>query len=92
MDINKVIENLEREIKLLENEGDCVGIRISDEFGFFIQVEEWDDGKEYFVEPNTREDDCFEPIGDSFGVEFGDFDELKKQITLYLEKNIQEHS
>lgn len=87
MNINEMVENVEREVRKLKNCGDSVGIKIKNDFGFFIEVEEHDNGKEYFIEPNTvDEDDCFEPIGDNFGVSFGDFQELRKAITNYLNK------
>lgn len=87
MNINDMVKKVEKEVKLLKNCGDSIGIKINKDFGFFIEVEEYDDGKEYFVEPNSiDEDGCFEPIGDNFGVSFGDFEGLRNIISDYLNK------
>lgn len=87
MNIKEMVKKVEKEVKLLENTGDNAGIKIKKDFGFFVEIEEYRDGKEYFIEPNKiDEDNCFEPIGENFGVSFGDFKELRKVITNYLNK------
>lgn len=85
--MNNMIAKVENEVKKLYNCGDTVGIQLTHNFGFVIEVEEYEDGSEYFIEPNTiDEDGCFEPIGDNCGVPFGDFTELRIVISNYLNK------
>lgn len=86
--LNNVLENLINEVKLLENKGDCVGVKITNKVGIFVEVEENEDGKEYFVEINdVDDDDCFEPIGENFCEKFGDFEAIKSIARGYLRYN-----
>ena len=86
---NKVLENLIDEVKLLKNEGDNVGIKITNSVGIFIEVEEnEDEEKEYFIEINNIDKDgCFEPIGENYCEKFGDFETIKNIARGYLRYN-----
>lgn len=71
---NKIIE----EVKALKNIDDCVGIKIEDDKGLFIQVEDDAiDGKMYFVELNDIDENGWYPCDGHSGVsKFGDMKAL----------------
>lgn len=79
---NKIIE----EVKLLENVDDGVGIKIGNDKGLFIQVVDYGEGKEYFIELNdVYEDDVYEPCKEyNASSEFGDMEKLIENIEQYL--------
>lgn len=82
---NKII----KEVKMLKNTDDCVGIKIGDDKGLFIQVENINNEKVYFIELNeVDEDNVYEPCGEynTFS-KFGDMKELIEAIEQYISIN-----
>ncbi len=74
------------EVNLLENINDSVGIKIGNNKGLFIQVVDYGDGKEYFIELNdVDEDNVYEPCKEynTFS-EFGNMKKLIENIEKYL--------
>lgn len=80
---NEIIE----EVKLLKDIHDCVGIEIGDGKGLFIQVDNYDGDKTYFIELNDVDEEyVYEPCAEYNAVSrFGDTEELIRVIELYLE-------
>lgn len=74
------------EVKSLKNVDDCVGIKIGNNKGLFIQVVDYGDEKEYLIElNNVDEENVYEPCMDyNSSSEFGNMDELIKNIEEYL--------
>lgn len=80
---NKII----KEVKLLKDVDDGVGIKMDSDKGLFIQVVDYGEGKEYFIElNNVDENDVYEPCKEynTFS-NFGNMEELIKAIVLYVE-------
>lgn len=74
------------EVKHLKNVDDCVGIKIDNNKGLFVQVVDYGDGKEYFIElNNVDEENVYEPCMDyNSSSKFGNMEELIKNIEEYL--------
>lgn len=85
--MKKELKNkLLKEVKMLEDVDDCVGINIENNKGLFIQVVNYDGEKEYLIELNdVDEDNVYEPCKEYNVVsKFGDMEELIKSIEEYL--------
>ena len=79
-------DRIVEEAILLEDIDDCVGIKIRNDIGLFIQVVDYGEGKEYFIELNSVDrDNVYEPCKDynAFS-EFRDMKKLIKSIEDYL--------
>ena len=72
-------EILELAKKELKEAGDDIGYTMPDgKYHFYIYLDEVDE-KIYVVEPNRVENGAHDPFtGDTYGAEFGDFEELKE--------------
>ena len=85
--VNDLKSKIIEEVKLLKNVDDCVGIKIGNNKGLFVQVVDNGEGKEYFIElNNVGEDNVYEPCKDygAFST-FGNMEELIATISLYLD-------
>ena len=89
---NIIKEKIIKEVKLLTQAGECVGIKISNDKGLFIQVDyslndNLERVKEYFIELNDVDsDNVYEPCGHyNERVEFGNIELLIDKIEKYLE-------
>ena len=74
------------EVNLLTEIDDCVGIKIGNDKGLFIQVVDNGGGKEYLIELNdVDEENVYEPCKEynAFS-EFGNMEKLVKSIENYL--------
>ena len=82
---NKIIEEVEK----LKDIDDCVGIKIDNNKGLFIQVVNYGDGKEYLIELNDIDEEnngwypCEFPGYNAFS-RFGDMKKLIKAIEEHL--------
>lgn len=79
---DKIVE----EVKLLKAVDDCVGVKIGNNKGLFIQVVDYGDGKEYLIELNDVDaDNVFEPCKEyNAFAEFGNMEKLVKSVENYL--------
>lgn len=79
-------DKIVKEVMPLKDVDDCVGIKIDNDKGLFIQVIDYGEGKEYFIELNdVDEDNVYEPCKDyNASSEFGNMEELIKTIEDYL--------
>ena len=79
---DKIVE----EVKLLKEVDDCAGVKIGSNKGLFIQVVDYGDGKEYFIELNdVDEDNVYEPCKEyNAFAEFGNMEKLVKSVENYL--------
>ncbi len=85
--LGKDLENtIIEEMKFLKDIEDCVGIDIADGKGLFIQVVDYGEGMEYFIELNDVDvDGVYEPCGDyNISSPYGDMDMLIKNIEDYV--------
>lgn len=75
-----------KEVMLLEDVDDGVGIKIDSNKGLFIQVTDYGEGKEYFIElNNVDEDNVYEPCKEyNVSSEFRNMEALIKNIEDYL--------
>lgn len=81
--------NIVREVQLLEDVDDSVGIDLGDGHGLFIQVVNYGEGKEYMLELNDIIDDAYEPCAkQNASSEFGNMEKLLSVIDEYLEANL----
>lgn len=79
---NKIVEL----VALLKDVDDCVGIKIGNNKGLFIQIVYYDEEKEYLIELNdVDEDNVYEPC-ESYNAfsEFGNMEELINTIEKYV--------
>lgn len=86
--MNNVIDKVIKKAESLKDIGDCFGIKITNNKGLFIQVEQNIDGeKEYFIELNDVDDeDCYYPCGEyNESAEFNNMEMLVDKIKMYLE-------
>ena len=84
--VKELKDKIIKEANLLENVDDCVGIKIGNGKGLFIQVVDYGEGKEYLTELNdVDEDNTYEPCKEynAFS-EFGDMEKLIENIEKYL--------
>lgn len=84
--VKELKDKIIKEVNLLENVDDCVGIKIGNGKGLFIQVVDYGEGKEYLIELNdVDEDNIYEPCKEynAFS-EFGDMEKLIENIEKYL--------
>lgn len=79
---DKIVE----EVKLLTEIDDCVGIKIGNDKGLFIQVVDYGNGKEYLIELNdVDEENVYEPCKEyNAFAEFGNMEKLVKSVENYL--------
>lgn len=79
---DKIVE----EVKLLTEVDDCVGVKIGNNKGLFIQVINYGNEKEYLIELNdVDEDNTFEPCKEyNAFAEFGNMDKLIESVENYL--------
>lgn len=87
MELTKELKDkIVNEVSRLENIDDSVGIAIGDNKGLFIQLVDYGEGKEYFIELNDiEEDNVYEPCKEyNAFAEFGDMENLIKNIEQYL--------
>lgn len=82
----KLKDKIVEEVKLLEDIDDGVGIVIGNDKGLFIQVVDYGEGKEYFIELNNIEEgNVYEPCKEyNVFSKFGDIENLVKNIEQYL--------
>ena len=83
---NKIIEEVEK----LKDIDDCIGIKIDNNKGLFIQVINDDKEKEYLIELNDIDEDngCWYPcenLGYNAFSRFGDVENLIKAIEEHLQ-------
>lgn len=89
---NEIREQIVREVSLLKNDGDCIGIPISEKAGIFVQIVDYGDGFEYLIELNRI---------DFYGAwipsakynafsNYGNIDMLLETIQTYLKDNEME--
>lgn len=84
---NELKNRIIKEVKLLKDVDDSVGIKMDSNKGLFIQVVDYGEGKEYLIElNNVDENDVYEPCKEynAFS-DFGNMEELIKTIVLYVE-------
>lgn len=85
-----ITEKIIKEVKLLKNVGDSCGIKLANDKGLFIQVEQKEEFNsnemEYFIELNEVDNEnCYEPCGDyNERAEFGNMEILIDKIEKYL--------
>jgi hypothetical protein len=87
---NNLMKTIKTEVSQLTDIDDSTGIKLNDNKGLFIQVVDYGEGKEYFVELNNIDTDgAYEPCADyNASSEFGDFEHLINIIDDYLEDNL----
>jgi hypothetical protein len=54
---NKIKQLIKYEVSLLEDIDDCFGLKIARNKGVFVEVVDYGDGKEYFIELNDIDSD-----------------------------------
>lgn len=86
----EIKKNIREEVSLLKDVWDAVGIDLNEEKGLFIQVLDYGEGKEYFIELNDIVDRAYEPCANyNESSEFGDIDKLMLCIEDYLLANLK---
>lgn len=83
--------SIRKEVFLLKDVDDGIGINISEDKGLFIQVVDYGEGKEYLIELNNIEDNgAYEPCADyNTSSEYGDIDGLIACIEDYLKDTMK---
>lgn len=87
MTISKeTMDKIIKEVKLLIDVDDCVGVEIGNGKGLFIQVVDYGNEKEYLIELNgVGEDNVFEPCKEyNAFAEFGNMEKLVESVENYL--------
>lgn len=83
-------EMIINEVNQLEEVDDSIGIKINNNKGLFIQVVDYGEGKEYFIELNNIDSEgAYEPCADyNASSEYGYIESLLDTIEDYLEDNL----
>ena len=83
-------ETIIREVSLLKERDEGVGIDLNDEKGLFIQVVDYGEGKEYLIELNDIDEDrTYEPCASyNASSEFGNMEKLIFNIENYLKEEL----
>ena len=78
------------EVNQLKEVYDSTGIKINDNQGLFIQVVDYGEGEEYFIELNSIDSEgAYEPCADyNASSEYGNIEVLLDTIEDYLEDNL----